>query len=193
MKPKSLAIALLAAALAAPCFAGGIHVTADLSADFGADATAQAVISTFSLGSQPLLWGCGWEIIPDRVGFGGSYDVSFFQEEGSGWWLDWECPAVFMSYHPLGANRLLDPFLQVGAGCAGRVNLGMGAGGVYDNLFLSLYPFAAGGLALNLDGLLLQVKGSYTPYNGAIPVTDFSTYPLGKFQVTLSGGLALTW
>jgi hypothetical protein len=197
MRSRALVIGLVIAALAVPCFAGALRVTADLSADFMSDATTQTVISTFSVGSQPLLWGVGWEIVPDKAGFGGNLAVSFFQDAATSWWLDWVAPGVFLSYHPFGAERFLDPFIQVGAGCAGRVGLGTEAQldevPVTPDISLSLYPFAAAGLAVNLDGLLLQAKVTYTPYNGSIPVTDIATYPLGKFQVALSGGLAATW
>jgi hypothetical protein len=185
----------LCAALAVPCFAGAVHLTADLSADFLEGTSGQSVFTTFSQGTQPLLWGVGWEIILGRLGVGGNYDVSFRQDAHAGWWLDWIAPGIFMSFHPLGGNSWIDPFVEVGAGCAGRVNLSTDADvmDANENLYLSLFPFAAAGLSLNLDGLLISAKASYTPYNAPIPVTTIGLYPLGQFQIALSGGIAIAW
>jgi hypothetical protein len=195
MKMKFLALIVALAALGGPCFAGAVHVTGDVAADFLGAQSAQQIVNTFALGDQPLLWGFGWDVILNRVGFGGDYMVSFFRDAGSAWWLDWYAPALALSFHPFGGKRVLDPFLQVGIGSAGRVNLG---GWRYysfdqDNLYLSLFPFVTGGLNLNLDGLLLGAKFTYTPYNSPIPVTDIPLYPLGKFQVSLTAGISIGW
>lgn len=193
MKSKVLALVLTLAALSAPCFASAVHLTGNLSADFFQVTSADQIIATFSGSDQSILWGFGWEVILDRLGFGGDYNVRFFQDTTSAWWLDWVVPVLFMSYHPFGSNRILDPFLQVGFGSAGRVNIDGGEGRYADNLYLSLFPFIAAGLALNLDGLLLSAKAAYTPYNGEIPAADIAAYPLGKLQVTLSAGLCIGW
>jgi hypothetical protein len=136
-------------------------------------------------------------VIINRFGFGGDYMVSFFQDAGEQWWLDWYAPALFVSFHPLGGKSFLDPFLQVGVGSSGRVFLepqpvSMGPGPGQD-LSLSLFPFVGAGLALNLDGFLLSVKAVYTPYTSPAPVTDIPAYPMGKFQVTMSGGVSIGW
>jgi hypothetical protein len=193
MKMKVLALVLALAALGVPCFAGAVHLTGNVAADFLGGPSAQQIINTFALGDQPLLWGFGWEVILDRVGFGGDYMVSFFRDGGAQWWLDWYAPALYLSFHPLGANRFVDPFLQVGFGSGGRVELDRWRSSYTQSLFLSLFPFVSGGLNLNLQGLLIGAKATYTPYNGAIPVTDIPTYPLGKLQVTLTAGLSLGW
>jgi hypothetical protein len=197
MKAKFLVVVLALAALGAPCFAGAVHLTGNLSADFLGDHSAREIINTFTVGDQPLFWGLGWEVILDRVGFGGDYLVSFFRDAGSQWWLDWYAPAFYLSFHPFGGNAFFDPFLQVGIGSAGRVLLGTMhtpmTAPLDRDLFLALFPFVGGGIALNLDGLLLSAKVAYTPYASPIPVTSIQTYPLGRFQVTLGAGISLGW
>ncbi|MGD0726101.1 MAG: hypothetical protein ABSB63_11120 [Spirochaetia bacterium] len=197
MKSTFLVLVLALAALGMPCFAGAVHLTGNVSADFLGGNSAPQIINTFTVGDQPLFWGFGWEVIIDHFGFGGDYLVSFYQDAGEHWWLDWYAPALFLSFHPLGGRSFLDPFLQVGIGSSGRVLLEpqrMPVGtGPTQNLSLSLFPFVGGGLALNIESLLLSAKVVYTPYSSQIPVTDIPSYPLGKFQVTLSAGISLGW
>ena len=197
MKSTFLVLALALAALGMPCFAGAVHLTGIVSADFLGGSPPPQSINTFTAGDQPLFWGCGWEVIINHFGFGGDYMVSFSQDAGEHWWLDWYAPALFLSFHPLGGRSFLDPFLQVGIGSSGRVFLdqraaSMGPGPAQD-LSLSLFPFVGGGLALNLESLLLSAKVVYTPYSSQIPVTDIPGYPMGRFQVTLSAGISLGW
>ncbi|MGA2641135.1 MAG: hypothetical protein ABSG21_09555 [Spirochaetia bacterium] len=194
MKLKALVLALALAPLSVPGFAGAVHLTTDLSADFLQGTSAGQIIATFAVADQPLLWGFGWEVIPYHTGFGGSYQVSFSQDAVSAWWLDWYAPALFLSFHPLGARRSLDPYLEVGMGSAGRVLLsGTPAPAVNESLYLALFPFLAGGLSLNLDGLLVGAKVAYTPYKAQIPVTSIPVDPLGAFQVTFTAGVSLGW
>ena len=111
-----------------------------------------------------------------------------------GWWLDWYAPALFLAWHPVGGNRFVDPFIQAGLGCAGSVRLsGLPGTAVEPSLSLALFPFVAGGLNLNLDGLLVGAKAIYTPFKSAIPVTTIPAYPLGEFQVTVSAGVSIGW
>lgn len=196
MKVRRLAaIAILTAALAgAPCFAGSVHLTGNLSADFLRGTSVQTIIGTFASPDQPLFAGVGWEIIIGKVGFGGDYMASFIRQPGSGWWwADWYAAPLFLSYHPLRQGYFLDPFVQAGVGCAGRVFLHEWIGAARNNLFLSIFPFIAAGLDLNLDGLLVGTKVSYAPFMSPPPATDFDNYPLGAIQVTLSVGVALNW
>jgi hypothetical protein len=136
-------------------------------------------------------------MIIGRIGFGGDYLVSFYRDAGEHWWLDWYAPAFFLSFHPLGGRSFLDPFLELGIGSSGRVFLdprrtAVGPDPAQD-LSLGLFPFAGGGVAFNLEGLLLSVKAVYTPYSSQVPVTDIPDYPLGQFQVTVSAGISLGW
>jgi hypothetical protein len=186
-------LVLALALIGAPAFAGAVRLTGNLSADIlGSDSAAQSV-STFAVGGQPLFWGFGWEVILGTVGFGGDIGVSFFRDAGTQWWLDWYAPAMFVSFHPLGANSFLDPFLEVGVGCAGQVLLARRPMRTTDGLELSLFPFAAAGLSFNLNGLLLGAKVAYAPCVSSIPVTDIPGYPLGSLQVTVSAGVSIGW
>jgi hypothetical protein len=202
MKMKILVLFVVLAALGVPCFAGAVHVTGNLTADYPAGISTEQIISTFANGSQPMLWGFGWEVVLGRIGFGGDFAVNFYRDPDTSWWLDWYAPALYLSLHPFGANRFLDPFVQVGVGNAGRVHLdgtpvGSSCGMFYPSAdgmpLLSLFPFVAAGLGLNFDGLLVSARVAYTPYNGQIPVTNIQTYPLGTLQVTLAAGLSLGW
>jgi hypothetical protein len=193
MKLKACVLALALVPAAMP-FAGAVHLTTDLSADFLQGTSAQQIVSTFAAADQPLLWGFGWEVIPHRMGFGGDYQVSFSQDAAAGWWLDWYAPALYLSYHPVGGLQFLDPFLEVGMGCAGRVFLSaLPESDPSRALYLALFPFMAAGLSVNLDGLLIGAKVTYTPYKAQIPVTSIPVDPLGTFQVTLSACVSLGW
>jgi hypothetical protein len=194
MKMKTIVVLLALAPLSLPAFAGAVHLTTDLSADFLPGTASTQSVATFSVGDQPVLWGFGWEIIPGKVGFGGDYMVSFSQGPGMGWWLDWYAPALFLGWHPIGPNRFVDPFAQVGIGSAGRVRLSDIPGTAVDpQVSLALFPFVAAGVSLNLDGLLIGGKAIYTPYKMGIPVTTIPTYQMGTFQVTLTAGISLGW
>jgi hypothetical protein len=193
MKVKAFVLVLALVPAALP-FAGSVHLTTSLTADFLQGTSAQQVVSTFAVGNQPLLWGFGWEVIPGKAGLGGDYQVSFFQDAAEAWWLDWYAPALYLSFHPVRARHLLDPFMEVGMGSAGRVFLSrMPDPSMSRSLYLALFPFVAGGLNLNLDGLLVGAKVTYTPYKAQIPVTAIPVDPLGSFQVTLSAGVSLGW
>jgi hypothetical protein len=193
MKTRFLALVVMLAALGGPCFASAVHLTADVSANFLGGSTTQQIVNTFSIGDQPLFWGLGWEVILGRVGFGGDYMVDFFKDAASQWWLDWYAPALYLSFHPIGANHVIDPFVQAGIGSAGRVLLRHMAWNHGSDLMISIFPYVAGGLNLNLDGLLLGLKATYTPFNAEIPVTSIPAYPLGTFQVALSLGFSIGW
>jgi hypothetical protein len=182
MKTKFPALVLALALFGAPAFAGVVRLTGNLSADIRGNSSDGQSVNTFTVAGQPLFWG-----------FGGDYGVSFFRDAGTQWWMDWCAPALFLSYHPLGAKSFLDPFFQVGVGSAGRVMLARRPLRAPDGLELSLFPFVAAGLAVNLDGLLLAAKAAYTPVTTPIPATDIPGRPLGTLQVTLSAGVSFGW
>jgi hypothetical protein len=160
-----------------------------------------------------LMNGLHWEIIRDHIGFGGHALVRFDQQpvaaETYQWTMDWDGD-LFMSAHLAGVGRLFDPFVELGFGSAGRVYLDDHGDGVwvqdeygmwryetdgYDGsegvASLSLYPYIAGGLALDLHGLLLGTRVCYRPWNEPVPGTQYPVYPLSPVQVTLFGGVAL--
>lgn len=193
MKRKLVVLVLALAVLSVRAFAGAVRLTADFSADVPADTSAQRT-ATVAMGDQPVLWGLGWEVVPWKVGLGGDYMVSFSEDTVTGWWLDWVAPALFLGWHPNGPNRSLDPYAQVGIGCAGRVRLsGTPETAADAGLELALFPFVGGGLNVNLDGLMIGAKALYTPFKMGIPVSTIPTYPLGTVQVVVTAGIALGW
>lgn len=58
---------------------------------------------------------------------------------------------------------------------------------------ISIFPFVAGGLSLDLSGFLLSGKVSCVPFMTPPPASAFDNYPLGNFQVTLGAGIAIDW
>ncbi len=191
MKTGALAVTatILAAALAlsaGPAFAGSARLTGNYS-------TARQSIDAFAGPSQPPFCGVGWELVLGRVGLGGEYDVSFTRPVQGAWWLDWYTQPLFVSWHPFRTGSVVDPFVQAGVGCAGRVFIDEWTGSAASNLQLSIFPFVAGGLALDLSGFLLSGKVAYVPFMTAPPATVFSAYPLGNVQVTIAAGIAVDW
>ncbi len=186
--------ALAIAAIGTPVFAGSVHLTGNLQADFLKGPSAHQIIDTFTSPGQPPFAGVGWEVIIDRVGFGGDYSASFTRTPMGSWWLDWLAQPLFLSYHFFRSGHTLDPFVQAGVGCAGRVYLqDWPQTQVSDNLSISIFPFVAAGLGLDLSGLLVSAKMSYAPFMSAPPASPISSYPLGNVQMTLSAGIAIDW
>ena len=187
-------VASVLAATGTSGFANSVHLTGGLSADYLRGPSARQIIDSFTGPSQSPFTGFGWEVIIDRVGFGGEYDVDFTRTTQGLWWLDWYSQPLFLSYHPFKTRAtVLDPFVQAGLGSAGRVFMGEWTGNPATNLYLSLFPFIAGGLSLDLSGFLLSGKVSYAPFMTPAPATSFNEYPLGNVQVTFSAGIALDW
>jgi hypothetical protein len=188
------ALFLLLITLAAAPLSASTHfqMSGDLAADFLQSPDVQTILDAFGGGTQPLMYGMEWEVIFNRVGFGGTYLVNFFKDGNANWWLDWYGHGISLNYHLFGGGAFLDPLLTVGVGCSGRVYLGDGPlpAGI-DPLYISLFPFAGLGLALNLDGFLLKGKLVYTPFLSPPPVTRFQNYPMGSFQFMLSAGLSV--
>lgn len=139
-----------------------------------------------------ILWGLGWEVIFSKIGFGGTYMVDFIEEDiNNDWWLDWNGDAFYLSYHILGGSFFVDPFIELGLGCAGRIYLGYnGSYNFPENLYISVYPFITGGLAFQLDGFLISGKLKYLPDFSPLPVTPIEEYPLKNFQFSLNLGFA---
>jgi hypothetical protein len=197
MKASAIAIALSLAALTAfaqaweaPARAAPARV--DLTAVIGKDFIGTPTFdqAARALEAEAPLVGFGWEVLMGRVGLGGSYAVDFNEEPSSQWWLDWEAQAIYASYHILGAKSFVDPFVDAGLGCAGRVFLGP-EGDPGTRLALAIYPFASAGAALELDGLRVGAKLSYALNRSGVPVTSIPVYPLGRFQVSAFAGLSI--
>jgi len=211
---KRIAIAALV------LFIGSVVAFADTQVRFGIDTAAmisgepsfEAVRDSFSERSS-VLNGLHWEIIHDHLGYGGHALVRFDQlpaaVETYQWTMDWDGD-LFLSFHPAEMGRVLDPFIELGVGSAGRVYLDDHGDGTWVQdeygawyyqtagypgnegvVSLSLYPYVAAGLALDLHGLLVGTRVCYRPWNEPVPATQFPAYPLMPVQVTLFGGVAL--
>jgi len=145
-----------------------------------------------------LVPGLYWEVIPRNLGFGMTYLAKFNSQESilpeieQQWYLDWIGSWDFR-YHFL-RRFPLDPFVEAGFGCAGRVDItGYGAYGLEDErdpLSLSLFGQAGGGLTLRLDQLHLGAKALYRFYNQPVPATRFEVYPLKNFHFAFFGGVS---
>jgi hypothetical protein len=189
---KSVLFVVVFAALGSACFAGtAVYLTGNVAADFLKSPTAQEIVKTFSSPDQPFFWGGGWEVVLKKIGIGGTYLTNFVRDPSSQWWLDWYGQALFLSFHAFGAAAFIDPFVQAGIGSAGRVLLDNWTGPAEGNLYISIFPMLTGGLNVNLANFQVGAKLTWTPFMTPPPVTDFITYPLGSFQVTLSTGVWL--
>jgi hypothetical protein len=217
---KAIAIVLAILCLAVPAFAddhhrGKIDVEVDVDVDIDAEQAAPArralpdvnvnlvgvvgkdfieppsVDQAFSaLRDGMSLGGIGWEVVIHRFGLGGTYLVHFEPDANDSWWLDWEVQPIFASYHFFGGGSRIDPFVDAGLGCAGRVYLGpvIISG---DRLGISLYPFASAGLALNLDSFRIGAKLSFMPWQGRIPAAPIPGYEVGECQLQVLAGVSL--
>ena len=211
---KRTILVILAVVLGgAVAFANGqVRFALDSAVGIAGAPTFAAVHDSFAERSN-VLHGLHFEVIHDHLGFGSHALVRFDEQPGTAetyqWSMDWDAD-VFMSVHLAGVGRLFDPFVELGLGSAGKVYLdddgdgtwvqdqdgtwhyvadGTGSGDQVANL--SLYPYIAGGLALDLRGLLVGTRVSYRPWNEPVPATQYAVYPLTPVQVTLFGGLAL--
>jgi hypothetical protein len=181
----SLICIFAAAGFAGPTFS----LTLNAEKDFATMPTAEEALTSFSTNPEPL-WGVGWEVVLKRIGFGGTYMVKFFHDEQAAWNLDWNGQPLYVSYHFFGGGAFLDPFIQAGVGCTGRVLLER-SGPSNPGLYLSLHPFVGAGLGLHLGSLAFGAKVDYIPFDSGIPVTNIPRYPAGNFQVNIFTGVTL--
>lgn len=195
LKTKRIVIAaVLVAVVAGTGFAQTrVLLTGDAVANFEQRPTASEVVDSFATANQPLYWGFGFEVVHRHLGFGGLYTVNFVRSSPSDWWLDWYGEAFYLSYHLFRHRTLIDPFLSLGLGSAGRVWLGPAPASTMAGapLLLSVFPVVSAGLGVNLDGLYFGGKLSYLPVVAPPPVSPFDNVPLGRFLFTASFGLSL--
>lgn len=147
-----------------------------------------------------IIPGLYWEVLPDgRFGFGNTYLVKFnrvdseLEDLENEWYLDWIGSWDFR-YHFF-KKFLIDPFVEAGIGCAGRVEITdyeeYGYADQYrDPLFLSLFAQIGGGLSIRLKPIHVGAKALYRFYNEIPPVTDFEPYPLKNFNFALFVGFS---
>ncbi|MBI9102077.1 MAG: hypothetical protein JEY99_06665 [Spirochaetales bacterium] len=150
-------------------------------------------------GELNMIPGFYWEVKLDNIGFGMTYLTDFTPIESDSpdleyeWYLDWIGSFDFR-YHFLG-DFAIDPFVELGIGNAGRVELTeeMMAGEeepAEDPLMLSLFIQAGGGAALRLGGIHVGAKVLYRVYNQPIPATQIEIYPLKNFELGVFGGFS---
>ena len=162
-----------------------------------------------------VFYGIHWEVITaGTVGFGmhglvrfTSLPFAFADQSLTMWWLDW-IGELFVSLHIFGGGVVVDPFLEIGYGNAGRAELYDDIAGTWsqdaNDLWyyrwneqsynnprnLSLYPFVAAGVALDLQSFLIGLRITYRPIAHQIPGTQIANYPLKNIQASLFGGIA---
>lgn len=148
-------------------------------------------------GDADIIPGLYWEVILGQLGFGMTYLVDFTHINSElpdleyEWYFDWIGSWDFR-YHILG-NFAIDPFLEFGLGCAGRVDISdyEGNNGLRDPLQLSLFTQGGGGAALRLENFHIGGKLLYRISNSPVPATQFETYPLKNFQLAFFGGFSI--
>lgn len=168
-----------------------MSLTGEAVANFRAQPSAGQVAASFTTANQPLFWGIGYEVVMRHVGLGGVYTGNFTKGSADEWWFDWYGEAFYVSYHLFARRRVIDPFVTLGIGSAGRVYLGPASGTLPadSTLLLSIFPVASAGLGLDLSGLYLSLKLSYLPVVSPPPATTFENVPIGRFLAVASAGV----
>lgn len=155
------------------------------------------------------IYGFSWEVIINKVGLGGHYGVIFNSYDDMDypgeveWWMDWKGD-FFVSGHIFGAEAFIDPFIEIGVGNTGRTYINSTADKYYDyNEYnyrndnesnvtnMSLFPYVAGGVAVNFSGLIFGGKANYILANSAVPGTKFDIYPMNSTSLTIFAGISL--
>jgi hypothetical protein len=156
------------------------------------------VVKEFHSGDN-VLKGFYWEVVPDHIGYGMTCNFLFDRTESLipevdyQWTMDWIGTWDFR-YHPLRWS-LIDPFVELGLGCAGRVDItdyeeyGLDEDLAQDPLLLSLFGQVGWGLGLRLGAINVGTRMVYRFWNEPPPGTQFEPYPLDAFDVGVFGGL----
>lgn len=141
--------------------------------------------------------GLYWEVIPQkRFGFGMTYLVKFDREPStlSGvdytWDFSWIASWDFR-YHFL-ADSVFDPFIEAGIGNAGKVDITGYPSGMEDQreeLLMSLFGQAGGGIAFRFSEMHVGAKALYRFLETPIPGASFDTYPLKNFHLSVFAGV----
>jgi hypothetical protein len=189
---KSIVILFIVSILGMAAF-GEVQVRLTLATamDFMQLPDFQQVMDRFSDRVYGHFWGLGWEVIIDHLSIGGNYMASFLRDQYNFWDIDWLGEALYAGYHFFGPKCFVDPFMQVGLGSAGRVDLSSEIVSPYDRLYIAIYPFVGAGLNLNFDGFVVGAKLNYLPFVGPVPVTPIKEYPVKNFQIVLSAGVGI--
>jgi hypothetical protein len=182
--------------------AGYTATPAEALPDASPDAWYEIAIPT-----DQTLTGWYWEVVFDYLGLGMHYGMRFTEavyesEISSEWYMDWKGD-FFLSYHILGGGSVIDPFVEFGWGNVGTALISNPEYPDYPDwedevadgtaVALGFYNYFAGGVAVDLNGLLLGAKLSYIPadLNTPIPDPSIERYDLAPFEVSLFGGVSL--
>jgi hypothetical protein len=185
----------LVCALAVAATAASAHeqvrIVGNMAISFSERPTASDAVEALGDPDQPVFYGPGWEVVLDHVGFGGNYMVTFSRDPLDRWSVDWMTEGLFLSYHPVGAGHVVDPFVHIAVGSAGRAVAEQDSHDVDDPVALSIFPMFSAGLAFDLHGFLFGGRLAYVPEAGAPPWSDLEAYPVDRFQAAFYGGIAL--
>jgi len=171
----------------------GIAVAAELAGEVHCENYFESVLD-----SPEVLLGVYWEVLLNHLGFGMTYLGKFNRIEDSssqiGWEFDW-IGSMDLRYH-FTEGFFLDPFVEFGIGCAGRIRLPKYSNEhTYSNydgelLMLSLFFQAGGGIAVRFDHFHAGLKVLYRIMNEPMPVTAYEVYPLYKLESVLFAGVS---
>ena len=208
MKQTTIAILLVGFALAPVWADGQFRIAGYTATPVDALPTdSPAEWHELAIPTDQTMIGWHWEVIFNYLGLGMHYGVRFDEPvidtaSPTDWYMDWKGD-FFLSYHVLGGGSVIDPFVEFGWGNVGTVLVSSPEYADYPDwedevengnaVALGFYNYFAGGLAVDLNGLLLGAKVSYIPSELAGPFADGSIerYALAPFEVSLFGGVAL--
>jgi len=173
-------------------FRMGIAVAAELAGEVSCKNFLESIAD-----SPEVLFGVYWEGMLNHLGFGMTSLGKFNRIEDNAeieWEFDW-IGSLDFRYHFTEAS-FLDPFVEFGIGCAGRVKLPE-----YSNehsysykdaelLMLSIFFQAGGGIAVRLDRFHAGIKVLYRIMNEHAPVTAYELYPLYKLESVFFAGVS---
>jgi len=197
---KTIFMILLATIVAFGAFADHVRLGLIGSVEFDQKPDWEQVADAFDAGEN-VAKGFYWEVIPDHLGYGMTCNVLFDRRESLipevdyQWYMDWIASWDFR-YHPLRWS-FLDPFVELGLGSAGKVDIteyeeyGLDEDTAEDPLQLSLFAQVGWGLGFRLGALNLGARMTYRFWNEIPPGTQFEPYPLEEFNVGVFGGLRL--
>jgi hypothetical protein len=136
--------------------------------------------------------GFGSEFVWDKYGFEWETKVTFNQDEQLDWYSFWSSNFNF-NYHLFGVEGFLDPYVGIGFGSSGSVNIDCAERGefpYYDYLQLTIHSHLQAGLAFAVDNLYIGGKLSYYPGMMPIPGTKIPGIDQEDLRFTFYAGFA---
>lgn len=143
--------------------------------------------------ARELFTGLEAELWVNRVGIGGRYigrmqptdDSAATADLANGYLYDWKSD-LFFAYHFFRGGAFIDPYARFGVGVAMRATDGT------EVTQAGLYQYLGAGGQINLGGLVAGAGVNYTILNQQLQPedTDWTVYPISRFEVRLYGGIA---